>query len=79
MGYTFTWDELIKICKKLGMKQQGKTSVWTGIGPDGIMRTCTIHAKHKGNIGPGLANKIAKKQLLFDSVEEMYIFLKQNK
>ena len=58
------------------MKRQGKTSVWTGIGPDGKQRTCTIHAKHKGSIGTGLITNIAKKQLLFDSVEDMYIFLR---
>lgn len=75
MGYTFTWDDLERICKKLNMRRQGKTSVWTGIGPDGQQRTCTIHAKHKENIGSGLINEIAKQQLLFSSVEEMYEFL----
>lgn len=39
-------------------------------------RKCTIHAKHKGNIGPGLVSKIAKQELLFESVEELYIFMK---
>ena len=76
MGYTFTWDDLEKICIKLNMKRQGSTSVWAGIGPDGIQRKCTIHAKHKGNIGVGLVNKIAKQELLFKSVEDMYRFLK---
>ena len=76
MDYTFTWDDLEKICRKLKMKRQGKTSIWSGIGPDGRSRTCVIHAKHKGNIGPGLIGKIAKRQLLFESVEEMYKFLK---
>jgi len=50
MGYTFTWDDLEKICHKLGMERHGKSSIWKGIGPDGIMRTTTIHAKHKGLI-----------------------------
>lgn len=76
MGYTFTWDDLEKICRKLNMKRQGNTSIWAGIGPDGIQRKCTIHAKHKGNIGPGLVSKIAKQELLFESVEELYIFMK---
>ncbi len=77
MGYTFKWDDLEKICKNLNMQRQGKTSIWKGTGPDGKMRTCTIHAKHKGTIGAGLVNKIAKEQLLFSSVEEMYHFYKQ--
>lgn len=76
MGYTFTWDELEKICQKLGMARHGKSSVWKGVGPDGIMRTTTIHAKHKGTIGSGLAGKIAKEQLYFESIEAMYNFLK---
>lgn len=76
MGYTFTWDDLEKICRKLGMERHGKSSIWKGVGPDGIMRTTTIHAKHKGLIGPGLSSKIAKEQLHFESVEEMYRFLK---
>ena len=76
MGFTFTWADLERICKKLNMARQGKTSVWTGIGPDGKRRTCTIHSKHKGNIGPGLATNIAKQQLLFNCVEEMYEFLR---
>ena len=33
MGYTFTWKDIEKICRKLGMKRQGKSSVWTGVGP----------------------------------------------
>ena len=76
MGYTFTWDDLEKICRKLGMERYGKTSIWKGIGPDGIMRTTTIHAKHPGTISPGLIGRIAKEQLYFESVEEMYRFLK---
>lgn len=76
MGYTFTWDDLVKICQKLNMERQGKTSVWKGTGPDGKMRTCIIHAKHKGNIGSGLINKIAKEQLLFVSIEELHHFYK---
>jgi hypothetical protein len=75
MGYTFTWDDLERICQKLNMKRQGNTSVWAGIGPDGRLRKCTIHAKHKGNIGSGLVSKIAKQELLFESIEEMYRFL----
>lgn len=75
MGYTFSWDDLERICRKLNMARQERTSIWTGIGADGKRRTCTIHSKHKGNIGLGLVNEIAKKQLLFDSVEEMYEFL----
>jgi len=77
MGYTFTWDDIEQICLKLGMKRQGKTSVWKGIGPDGIKRTCIIHAKYKGNVGSGLIQKIATKELKFASVEEMYYFLKR--
>ena len=60
MGYAITWDELEKICQKLNMERQGKTSVGKGTGPDGKMRACIIHAKHKGNIGPVLLNKIRK-------------------
>ena len=37
MGYTITWDELEKICRKLNMERQGKTSVWKGTGSDGKM------------------------------------------
>jgi len=37
MGYTFTWKDIEKICRKLGMEKQG--SVWTGIGSDGKLRT----------------------------------------
>lgn len=62
MGYTFTWDDIEQICRKLGMKRQGKTAVWKGLGPDGIKRTCIIHAKHKGNVGSGLV--IEKKNLM---------------
>jgi hypothetical protein len=76
MGYTFTWKDIEKICRKLGMERQGKSSVWTGVGPDGKIRTTTIHSKHTGNVGSGLVNEIAKKQLYFNSVEEMYKFLK---
>lgn len=76
MGYTFTWEELEKICRKLNMVRQGKTSVWKGIGPDGKIRTCIIHSKHKGTIGPGLINKISKEQLFFNSVEDLYNFYK---
>lgn len=78
MGYTFTWDDLEKICVKLNMKRQGNTSIWAGIGADGIQRKCTIHAKHKGNIGVGLVSKIAKQELLFNSVEDMYQFSKKS-
>ena len=78
MGYTFTWDDLEKICLKLNMKRQRNTSVWAGVGSDGIQRKCTIHAKHKGNIGVGLVSKIAKQELKFDSVEDMYRFLKDS-
>ncbi len=35
MGYTFTWKDIEKICRKLGMERQGKSSVWTGVGPGG--------------------------------------------
>ncbi len=76
MGYTFSWDDIEKICRKLGMKRQGKTAVWKGDGLDGVKRSCIIHAKHKGNVGSGLAQKIAIKELKFASVEEMYRFLK---
>lgn len=76
MGYTVSWDDLEKVCLKLNMRRQGKTSVWKGIGSDGKMRTCIIHAKHKGTIGAGLASRIAKEQLLFESIEEMYRFLR---
>ncbi|AGL00512.1 hypothetical protein Desgi_0971 [Desulfoscipio gibsoniae DSM 7213] len=76
MGYTFTWDDIEQICRNLGMKRQGKSAVWKGIGPDGIKRTCIIHAKHKGNVGSGLIHKIATKELKFASVEEMYHFFK---
>ena len=62
MGYSFTWTDIEKICKMLGMERHGKTSVWKGIGADGLMRSTTIHAKHKGSIGAGLVCKIAKKQ-----------------
>ena len=37
MGYTITWDELEKICRKLNMERQGKTSVWKGTRSDGRM------------------------------------------
>ncbi|MCL6611486.1 MAG: hypothetical protein K6T66_08105 [Peptococcaceae bacterium] len=77
MGYTFTWDDIEKICSKLGMKRQGKTAVWKGVGPDGANRTCIIHAKHRGNVGSGLAHKIATRDLGFASVEEMYRFLRE--
>lgn len=77
MGYTFTWKDIEKICRKLGMGRQGKSSVWTGIGPGGKLRTTTIHSKHKGTIGAGLVSKIAKEQLYFESVEEMYKFIKE--
>jgi hypothetical protein len=36
MGY-----DIEKICCKLGMERQGKSSVWTGVGPDGKIRTTT--------------------------------------
>ncbi|MDA8336352.1 MAG: hypothetical protein M0Z41_15425 [Peptococcaceae bacterium] len=77
MGYTFTWDDIEKICRKLGMKRQGKSAVWKGIGDDGIKRTCIIHAKHKGSVGNGLVQKIATEELKFSSVEEMYRFLNE--
>lgn len=76
MGYTFAWDDLIKICQALSTKQENN-SVWKGIGSDSKMRTCTVHAKHKGPIGDGLINEIAKKQLLFKSKQDMYRFLKE--
>lgn len=77
MGYTFSWDDIEQICRRLGMMRQGKSAVWKGTGPDGIKRTCIIHAKHKGNVGSGLVQKIATKELKFASVEEMYHFLKR--
>ena len=77
MGYTFSWDDIEKICRKLNMKRQGKTSVWKGVGSDGVKRTCIIHAKHKGNVGDGLVQKIATRELLFTSVEDMYRFLQE--
>lgn len=58
------------------MKRQGKSAVWKGIGSDGVKRTCIIHAKHKGNVGGGLVQKIATRELGFASVEEMHQFLK---
>lgn len=75
MGYTFTWDDIEKICRRLDMKRQGKSAVWKGIDHDGVKRTCIIHAKHKGSVGSGLAQKIAIVELKFSSVEEMYWFL----
>jgi len=76
MGFTFTWEDIEKICRKLGMERQGKTSVWKGTGPDGTKRTCVIHSKHKGNVGSGLAQKIATRELKFKSLEEMHKFLR---
>lgn len=29
MGYTFTWDDLEKVC--LGMERHGKSSIWKGL------------------------------------------------
>ncbi|WP_243120633.1 hypothetical protein [Pelotomaculum sp. FP] len=60
---------------EVGDAKEGKTAVWKGLGPDGIKRTCIIHAKHKGNVGSSLVQKIATKELGFTSVEEMYRFL----
>jgi hypothetical protein len=79
MGYTFTWDDIEKICQKLGMKKQGKTSVWKGIWPDGVKRTCVIHAKHKGNVGAGLVQKIATRELGFASAAGTYVRKEGNK
>jgi len=75
VGYTFTWDDIEKICEALGLRKIN-SNVWQGVGPDGINRTCTIHSKHKGNIGDGLTNAIAKHQLFFKSKKDMYNFLK---
>jgi hypothetical protein len=70
MGY----DDIETICKMLGMRRKYKTATYSGHGPDGLYRRCTIHSYHKGNIGAGLLNKIAKEQLLFSSIKEMYDF-----
>jgi hypothetical protein len=79
MGYTFSWKEIEDLCKILGLKRKYKTSTYSGIGADGKYRRCTIHAKHPGNVGIGVLNKIAKEQLLFSSVKEMYEFYQKNK
>jgi hypothetical protein len=69
MGYTFTWTDMEKICRKPGMEKQGKSSVWTGVGPDGKIRTTTIHSKHTGNVGPGLPNEILRIAVKHGSAE----------
>jgi hypothetical protein len=75
MGYSFTWKDIQKICTGLGMERQGKTNIWKGVGGDGIKRAATIHPDHKGTLGPGLACRIAKEQLKFQSIEDMYRYL----
>jgi hypothetical protein len=79
MGYTFNWKEIEDLCRMLGLKRKYKTSTYSGIGPDGKYRRVTIHAKHPGNIALNTLNKIAKEQLLFSSVKEMYEFYQRNK
>lgn len=79
MGYTFNWEDIEDLCKMLGLQRKYKTSTYSGIGPDGRYRRVTIHAKHRKNIAIDTLNQIAKEQLLFSSVKEMYEFYKRNK
>ena len=76
MGYTFTFDDIIPICQRLGMKPVRKGSrTWRGVGPDGKLRQTYIHPHGQGRlVASGTAKAIAK-QLGFGSVEEMYRFL----
>lgn len=53
MGYTFTWDDIEKVCRKLGMKRQGKTAIWKGIGPDGVKVLVLSMQSIRGMLGAG--------------------------
>jgi hypothetical protein len=76
MPYTFTFDDIKKICRRLGMEQAAKGSkTWRGIGPDGKFRQTYIHSHGDGgSISTGTARQIAQ-QLLFTDLEDMTAFL----
>lgn len=78
MGYTFTFGEIMKICRALKMEpviKSGKT--WRGIDSDGRFRQTYIHSHGGGKpVADGTAKRIAD-QLYFDSVKEMHSFLQQ--
>lgn len=76
MGYTFTFGDIEKICRALGMAPVSKTSrVWRGTGRDGKFRQTLIHSHGGGHcVATGTAKAIAR-QLLFGTVEDMYLFL----
>lgn len=76
MGYTFTFDDIERICRRLHMEPARKGSrTWRGVGPDGKFRQTYIHPHGRGQgVASGAAKAIAK-QLGFASVEEMYRFL----
>lgn len=76
MGYTFTFGDIEKICRALGLQPARKGSqVWRGIGRDGQFRQTRIDSHGPGRpVATGTAKRIAS-QLLFDDLDEMYHFL----
>lgn len=76
MGYTFTFSDIEKICRSLGMERRKSSSIWRGIGPDGKFRQTAIHYHGRGDVvAKGTAKAIAQ-QLGFKDPEEMYEYLR---
>lgn len=76
MGYTFTFRDIEKICRSLGMEPAKKgSSFWRGIGPDGQFRQTKIDSHGPGKpLKTGTVRAIAR-QLGFADVQAMYEYL----
>ncbi len=79
-SFSFTFGDIIIICKRLGMHQLSKDSkTWNGIGHDGIFRQTYIHSHGAGvMVATGTARQIAK-QLCFQDLKDMHSFMLDKK
>lgn len=77
MVYTFTWDDIEKICRKLGMIRQGKTFRLERCGTGRRYANMHNSCKAQGQCGCWAGTKNCYQGVRFSSVEEMYRFLKK--
>lgn len=78
MGYTFTFGDIERICRALGMSPAKKGSqIWRGVGTDGVFRQTRIDSHGDGVVvATGTARRMAG-QLGFTSLEDMSAFLRR--
>lgn len=77
MGYAFTFGDIERICRALGLKPAKKGSnIWRGLGADGRFRQTRIDSHGPSRpVASGTAKAIAR-QLGFETVDALYRFLR---